>query len=143
MLRETVPRGFEKGVAAEDPRHTRRGGDHHNTSNALLLLCADALIAPVLHAGLTDLDELKVALGCRFALITTIQQDNPVAHQEPVICDPASAAWCWLPTQCSARVDVHALRPGSLAGRDTREAYADLTSPQLRCLGRVPPARLF
>ena len=40
--------------------------DDHNTSNAFL--CADHLIAPVLHAGLTDVDELKVALGCRIAL---------------------------------------------------------------------------
>ena len=33
-----------------------------------LLLCTDALIALVLLAGLTDVDELMVALGCRFAL---------------------------------------------------------------------------
>ena len=40
----------------------------HNTSNTLLLLFADALIAPVLLTGLSDVDELMVALGCMFAL---------------------------------------------------------------------------
>ena len=37
--------------------------DDHNTSNALLLLCANALIAPVLLAGLSDVVELKVVVG--------------------------------------------------------------------------------
>ena len=41
--------------------------DDHNASDVLLLLCAD-LIALVLLAGLSDVDELMAALGCRFAL---------------------------------------------------------------------------
>ena len=40
--------------------------DDHNASNILLLLCAD-LIELVLLAGLSDVDELMAALGCRFA----------------------------------------------------------------------------
>ena len=74
---------------------TSSDDDDHNTSNGPLLLCADALIAPVRLAGLTDVDELKVALGCRFALdvFTIAQQDYPVPDQEPVICDPGPAAW--------------------------------------------------
>ena len=39
---------------------------------------ADALIAPVLLAGVTDLDELKVALGCTFTLdVFNIIQQEP------------------------------------------------------------------
>ena len=67
----------------------------HNTSNALLLLCGDALIAPVLLAGLSDVDELKVALGCRFAPdVFTIAQDHSLADQALVICDLGRAFWC-------------------------------------------------
>ena len=64
--------------------------DDHNTSNAFLLLCADALVGLVVLAGLTDLDELKVALGCRFALdvFTIIPQDHTVVDQEPVDLRP-------------------------------------------------------
>ena len=47
---------------------TSSDDDEHNTDNTLLLLVADALIAPVLLSGLSDVDELMVALGCRFAL---------------------------------------------------------------------------
>ena len=75
--------------------------DVHNTSNTFLLLCAD-LIAPVLQAGLTEVDELKVVLGCRFALdVFTIQQDYLMTDQEPVISDPELAGWSWS-TQASA-----------------------------------------
>ena len=51
----------------------------HNTDNTLLLLFADAYIAPGLLAGLSEVDELMVALGCRFALdiFTITQQDRP------------------------------------------------------------------
>ena len=47
---------------------TSSDDDDHYTSNSFLLLCADALIASVLLAGLAEVDELKVSLGCRFAL---------------------------------------------------------------------------
>ena len=42
--------------------------DEHDASNILWLLFADAHNAPVLLTGLSDVDELMVALGCRFAL---------------------------------------------------------------------------
>ena len=42
--------------------------EEHNTDNPLLLLVADSLIAPVILSGLSDVDELMVALGCRFAM---------------------------------------------------------------------------
>ena len=54
------------------------------------LLCADALIALVLLVGLTDVDELNSALGCRFApdVCTMAQQDHPLANQDSLICGP-------------------------------------------------------
>ena len=48
--------------------------DEHNTCNTLLLLFADALVAPALLADLSEVDQLMVALYCRFALA---QQDRP------------------------------------------------------------------
>ena len=105
---------------------TSSDDDDHNTSNVLLLLCADALIAPVLLAGLSDLDELKVALGCRLALdvFNIAQQDYPVADQEPVICDPWPAALRGLLVhQPSARVDAPVSRLGSLADSDFCEGF--------------------
>ena len=45
---------------------TSSDDDEHNTDNNLLLLIADADIAPALLAGLSDVDELHMALGCRF-----------------------------------------------------------------------------
>ena len=101
----------------------------HNTSNASLLLCEDALIASVLLGGLTDLDELKVSLGYRFALdvFTIIKKGHPIADQERAIDDPELAVWgsSYRP-QLSARVDVHRPPLGHPADRvfceDTRLA---------------------
>ena len=58
---------------------TSSNDDEHNTGNTLLLLFVDADIAPALLAGLSEVDELKIALGCRFALdiFTIAQQDRP------------------------------------------------------------------
>ena len=58
--------------------------DEHNTSNSFLLLCADALIAPVLLSGLTDVDELTVGSD----VFTIAQEDYPIADQDSVICGP-------------------------------------------------------
>ena len=65
---------------------TSSDDDEHNTSNSFLLLCADALIAPMLLSGLSDVDELMVALGCRFALdvFTIAQQGRPFAEPAPL-----------------------------------------------------------
>ena len=53
--------------------------DDHNTSNTLLLLFADAFVAPAPLADLSEVDELTVALSCRFALdiLTIAQRDRP------------------------------------------------------------------
>ena len=64
--------------------------DDHNTSNTLVLLIADAFIAPArFFLKLSELDELMVALSRRFALdiFTVAQQDLP--HPEPDLlgCD--------------------------------------------------------
>ena len=42
--------------------------DDYTTSNSLLFACAHALVDPALLSGLVELDELSVALSCRFAL---------------------------------------------------------------------------
>ena len=49
------------------------------THNTLLLLSADAHVALAPLAGLSEVDELMIALGCRFALdiFTIAQQDRP------------------------------------------------------------------
>ena len=47
---------------------TSSGDDEHNTDSSFLLLFVDIGIAPTLLDGLTDVDVLHIALGCRFAL---------------------------------------------------------------------------
>ena len=47
---------------------TSSGDDEHNTDNNFLLLFADVGITPTLLEGLTEVDVLHIALGCRFAL---------------------------------------------------------------------------
>ena len=57
--------------------------DEHITSNASLLACAHAIVAPAQLFGLTEPDELSVALPCRFALDswTIMQREGPSADQ--------------------------------------------------------------
>ena len=64
---------------------TSSDDDEHNTDNSLLLVFADADIAPALLAGLSDVDVLYIALGCRFALdiFTIAQQYRPSQDLEP------------------------------------------------------------
>ena len=47
---------------------TSSDDDEHNNNNTPLLLVADAYIAPALLACLSEVDELMIALRCRFAL---------------------------------------------------------------------------
>ena len=63
--------------------------DEHNTDNNLLLLFADVDITPTLLEGLSDVDVLHKALGCRFALdiFTTSQQYSPTPDHEPIPLD--------------------------------------------------------
>ena len=69
---------------------TSSNDDEHNT---LLLLLADGYIAPALLAGLSEVDEFMVALGCRFALdiFTIAQQDRPPSVTFPLPHDPGFA----------------------------------------------------
>ena len=54
---------------------TSFGDDEHNTDCNFLLLFADVDITPTLLGGLSEVDVLHIALGCRFALdIFTISQ---------------------------------------------------------------------
>ena len=52
-------------------------------------------IAPALLAGLSEVDELMIALGCRFALdiFTIAQQDPPPPVPGPLPHDPGFAHW--------------------------------------------------
>ena len=54
---------------------TSSDDDEHNTDNNFLLMFANIGIMPSLLDGLTDVDVLHIALGCRFALdILTVSQ---------------------------------------------------------------------
>ena len=74
---------------------TSSDDDEHNTGNTLLLLFADAYIAPALLAGLTEVDELYISLGCRFALdmFTIAQQDRPSPEPDPLPSEPDLEPW--------------------------------------------------
>ena len=64
--------------------------DEHNTDNYFLFLFADVSIMPTLLEGLTEVDVLHIALGCRFALniFTISQQHSPTSDHEPLPRDP-------------------------------------------------------
>ena len=80
------------------------------TSNTLLLLFADAFVAPGLLADFSEVDELTVALSCRFALdILTI------ARTASTSLDATSEARPRLGFQATARVDVRLCRLPHLA----------------------------
>ena len=54
---------------------TSSDDDEHNTDSNFLLLIADVDITPTLLEGLSEVEVLHIALGCRFALdIFTISQ---------------------------------------------------------------------
>ena len=69
---------------------TSSDDDEHNTDSNFLLLFADVDITPTLLEGLTEVDVLHIALGCRFALdIFTISQRHfPTPDHEPLPHDP-------------------------------------------------------
>ena len=86
--------------------------DDHNTSNTLLLLFADAFVAPGLLADLSEVDELTVALSCRFALdILTIARPASTSLD----ATSGSEARPRLGFQATARVDVRLCRLPHLA----------------------------
>ena len=67
----------------------------HPMTMSTLLLFADALVAPALLADLRELDELMVALSCRFALdiFTIAQQDRPDPEPDHLPHDPGCDLW--------------------------------------------------
>ena len=69
---------------------TSSDDDEHNTDNNFLLLFADLGVTPTLLEGLTDVDVLHIALGCRFALdiFTISQQYSPPPVHVPLPHDP-------------------------------------------------------
>ena len=74
---------------------TSSDGDEHNTDNNFLLLFADVGITPTLLEGLTEVDVLHIALGCRFALdiFTISQRLSPTLDHEPLPHDPEFATF--------------------------------------------------
>ena len=57
--------------------NTSSDDDEHNIDSNFLLLFADVGIMPTWLKGLTDVDVLHIALGCRFVLdIFTISQQD-------------------------------------------------------------------
>ena len=69
--------------------------DEHNTCNTLLLLFADALVAPAPLADLSEVDELMVDLSCRFALeiFTIAQRDRSLPEPDRLAHDPGCDLW--------------------------------------------------
>ena len=63
---------------------TSSDDDEHNTDNNFLLFFADVGITPTLLEGLTEVDVLHIALGCRFALdiLTISQQYSTTPYHE-------------------------------------------------------------
>ena len=74
---------------------TSSDDDEHNTDSSFLLLFADVGTTPTLLEGLTEVDILHVALGCRFALdiFTISQQYSPTPDHEPLPHDPEFATF--------------------------------------------------
>ena len=72
---------------------TSSDDDEHNTDSNFLLLFEDVDITPILLEGLTDVDVLHIALGCRFALdiLTISQLLSPTPDHEPLPHDPEFA----------------------------------------------------
>ena len=75
--------------------NTSSDDDEHNTDHNLLLLFADADIAPALLAGLSDVEVLYIALGCTFALdvFTIAQQYRPSPDLGPLPLDAELGLW--------------------------------------------------
>ena len=69
--------------------------DEHNTGHTLLLLVADAFTAPALLSHLSELDELMVALSCRFVLdiFTVAQQYRAPPEPDLLAHDPGHDFW--------------------------------------------------
>ena len=96
---------------------TSSDDDEHNTDNNFLLLFADVAITPTLLEGLTEVDVLHIALGCRFALdIFTISQRHSLhlitSHFLTTLSSPHSEHW--LHTSATFVTSANWLGPRSL-----------------------------
>ena len=69
---------------------TSSDDDAHNSDSNFLLLFADVGITPTLLEGLTEVDVIRIALGCRFALdiFTISQRHSPAPDHELLSHDP-------------------------------------------------------
>ena len=69
---------------------TSSDDDEHNTDSSFLLLSVDIGITPTLLDGLTDVDVLHIALGCRFVLdiLTFSQHYSSTLELGPLPDDP-------------------------------------------------------
>ena len=69
---------------------TSSDDDEHNTDSNFLLLFADVDMTPILLEGLTEVDVLRIALGCSFALdiFKISQQYSSRPDHEPLPHDP-------------------------------------------------------
>ena len=67
--------------------------DEHNTDHNVLLCFANIAITPTLLEGLSEVDVVHIALGCRFALdiLAISQQLSPTPDHEPLPHDPEFA----------------------------------------------------
>ena len=74
------------GRAVTSPRPTMTS----TTLTIISFLFADVGITPTLLEGLTEIDVLHIALGCRLALgiFTISQQHSPTPDHEPLAHDP-------------------------------------------------------
>ena len=68
---------------------TSSDDDEHSTDNNFLLLFADVEITPTSLECLSEVDVLRIAIGCRFALgiFTISQQYSPTPDLEPIPLD--------------------------------------------------------
>ena len=101
---------------------TSSDDDEHNTENNFLLLFADVDITPTLIEGLTEVDVLHTALGCRFALdIFTISQHIPLhlitSHFLTILSSPHFEHGCY--TRLMTATMARLLGPGSWKGTHT------------------------
>ena len=95
MWRELQPQAFASRAMWSCCADSSSNDDEHNTSNTLLLVFAGAFVAPALLADLRELDELMVALPCRFALdiFTIAEQDWPRLEPDLLAHDPGCDLW--------------------------------------------------
>ena len=94
---------------------TSSDDDEHNTDNNFLLLFADFGITPTLLEGLTEVDVLHTALGCRFALdIFTISQQHSLhlimSHFLTILSSPHTEHGCYTHLKTDTMASIHGPR---------------------------------